>query len=129
MKHNVDRRKLGRTTPHRLALLRNMMVALIQHGRIQTTLPKAKELKRMADRAVTWGKDGSLAARRHARRWIQDRDALTKLFKELAPRFASRQGGYTRVLKMGFRSGDQSPMALIEYVDNPAPKKIEKKKK
>lgn len=120
MRHLVDHRKLGRTTPHRQALLRNMAVALIQHGRIKTTLPKAKELRRLADRIVTWGKKGTLAARREARRTIQDRAALTKVFQELAPRFASRNGGYTRLLKLDLRAGDLAPMALVEYLDNPA---------
>lgn len=130
MRHLVDHRKLSRTTPHRQALLRNLVTALIRHGRIQTTLPKAKELKRLADRMVTWGKKGTIASRRHARRVVEDRTALTKLFGELAPRFASRQGGYTRLLKLDFRKGDQTPMALVEYLDNPAkpaPKKTKKK--
>lgn len=133
MRHLVDHRKLGRTTPHRLALLKNMAVSLIQHGRIQTTLPKAKELRRVADRLVTLGKRGTVAARRRARRFVHDAQALTKLFTELAPRFANRNGGYTRVLKLNFREGDQTPMALIEYLDNPPPlsktKGKEKKKK
>lgn len=121
MRHLVDHRKLGVTTPHRLAMLRNMAGSLIQHGRIETTLPKAKELRRVADRLVTLGKRGSLEARRRARRWIQDQVVLAKLFNELAPRFSSRPGGYTRILKLNFRQGDQAPMALIEYVDNPPP--------
>ncbi|MDO8526222.1 MAG: 50S ribosomal protein L17 [Deltaproteobacteria bacterium] len=120
MRHLVDHRKLGRTSPHRQAMFRNMVVALIQHGRIETTLPKAKELRRIADRMVTWGKKGTLAARRAARRVIHDRGALSKVFDDLGPRFATRQGGYTRILKLNFRPGDQAPMALIEYLDNPA---------
>lgn len=124
MRHLVDYRKLNRTTPHRLAMLRNMAVSLIRHGRIQTTLPKAKELRRLADRLVTLGKKGTLPARRRARRTLGDRESLVKLFAELAPRFANRKGGYTRILKLNFRDGDQAPMALIEYLDNPpvAPK-------
>ncbi len=129
MRHLVGHRKLGRTSPHRQALLRNMVVALIHHGRIQTTLPKAKELRKMADRVVTWGKKGTLAARRQARRVIHDRVALTKVFAELAPRFALRNGGYTRILKLNFRPGDLSPMALIEYVDTPPPAPKTKKDK
>ena len=127
MRHLVSGRKLGRTTPHRQALFKNMVVALIRHGRIETTLPKAKELRGLADRLVTLGKKGTLAARRSARRWVEDRDCLSKLFAELAPRFAKRAGGYTRILKLSYREGDQAPMALIEYLDNPA--KIAKPKK
>ena len=119
MRHLTDHRKLGRTRSHRTALLRNMVVSLIQHGRIETTLPKAKELRRVADRMVTWGKKGTLSARRRARSVLNDRGALAKLFTELAPRFAKRNGGYTRILKTQFRTGDQAPMAFIEYVDNP----------
>lgn len=105
-----------------MALLRNQVTSLIRHGRIRTTLPKAKELRRLADRAVTWGKKGTLAARRQARRYIQDRAVLAKLFGELAPRFAGRQGGYTRLLKSHFRPGDQAPLAWVEYLDNPQAK-------
>ncbi len=130
MRHAVDHRKLGRTSPHRLAMLGNMAQSLIRYGRIETTLPKAKELRRLADRLVTLGKRGSIAARRRARRWVPDREILKKLFEELAPRFSNRNGGYTRVLKLNFRQGDQAPMALIEYVDNPPPApKLKKKKK
>lgn len=119
MRHQVDHRKLGLTTGHRKAMFRNMVTSLIRYGRIETTLPKAKELKRIADRVVTWGKKGTLAARRQARGYVRDRQALSKLFKELAPRFASRNGGYTRLLKLVYRRGDQAPMALVEYLDNP----------
>ncbi|OGQ47072.1 MAG: 50S ribosomal protein L17 [Deltaproteobacteria bacterium RIFCSPLOWO2_02_FULL_46_8] len=110
-------------------MLCNMVTSLIEHGRIQTTLPKAKELKRLADRVVTLGKQGTLASRRRARRMIHDRVMLSKLFDELAPRFASRQGGYTRILKLNPRPGDQTPMALIEYLDNPIKEKKEKSTK
>lgn len=130
MRHRVAYRGLGRTTPHRKAMFRNMVVSLIHHGRIQTTLMKAKELKRLADRVITWGKNPSVASRRHARRLIADRLALQKLFTELAPRFAKRNGGYTRLLKLHYRQGDGAPMALLEYLDNPAkppkPSKSEK---
>lgn len=119
MRHGDAHRKLGRIGPHRAALFKNQIVSLIRYGRICTTLPKAKEMRHFADRMVTLGKRGTLAARRQARRFINDRDCLAKLFTELAPRFKDRQGGYTRLLKMGFRSGDQAPLALLEYVDNP----------
>lgn len=121
MRHLVDYRKLGRTSAHRWAMFRNLATSLICHGRIQTTLPRAKELRRVADRLVTLGKKGTIAAKRRARRLIQDKSALMKLFEELAPRFSNRNGGYTRILKSNFRQGDQSPMAYIEYVDNPPP--------
>ncbi|MDO8494605.1 MAG: 50S ribosomal protein L17 [Deltaproteobacteria bacterium] len=122
MRHLVDHRKLGRTRPHRQALLRNLASSLILHGRIETTLPKAKELRRVADRLVTLGKRGTLDARRRARRMLMGREPLQRLFQEIAPHFASRNGGYTRVLKTGARPGDQSPMALIEYLDFYQPK-------
>ncbi len=121
MRHLVDHRRLGRTSPHRKALFRNMATSLILHGRIHTTLPKAKELRKFADRLITWGKKGDVAARRHARRFVEDQTALNKLFNELAGRFASRNGGYTRIIKSNFRLGDQAPMAFIEYLDNPLP--------
>lgn len=121
MRHLVDHRKLGRTGAHRMAMLKNMVVSLIRHGRIRTTVPKAKELRRLADRLVTLGKRGTVDARRRARQYLHDREAITKLFGELAPRFANRKGGYTRILKLNFRDGDQAPLALIEYLDNPPP--------
>lgn len=130
MRHLKDHRKLGRTTPHREAMFRNMLVSLIQHERIETTLPKAKELRRIADRAVTWGKKGGIVFRRRARVMINSREALSKLFDVLAPRFAKRQGGYTRIMKLGFRQGDQASMALIEYLDRPVKEpKVKKPKK
>ena len=116
MRHLSDHRKLGRTTPHRQALLRNLAVALILNERIRTTLPKAKELRRVADRLVTWGKKGTVAARREVRRWVNNPQALTKVFSDLAPRFGGRAGGYTRILRISNRNGDQAPMALIEYL-------------
>lgn len=119
MRHLIDHRKLGRTSPHRKMLLRNLAIALLQHGRIETTLPKAKELQRFADRLVTWGKRNTVTARRKVRAFIHDQSAMTKLFAEIAPTLANRNGGYTRVLKMGSRQGDQAPMALIEYLDYP----------
>lgn len=127
MKHCVDHRKLGRTRPHRLALLRNQVTALIRHGRIETTLPKAKELRRVADRMVTFGKAGTLQARRRARRFVQDREILAKLFGDLASMNKERPGGYTRIVKLNFRRGDQAPMALLEYCDFPHPVRLPKK--
>lgn len=116
MRHLVDSRKLGRTTPHRLALFRNLLSALITHDRIETTLPKAKELRRWAEWMVTLGKNGTLAARRRAARWVQDDAALSKLFGNLTERFKERKGGYTRIMRMGQRHGDNAPMAIIEYL-------------
>jgi large subunit ribosomal protein L17 len=124
MRHLVDHRKLGRSTSHRKALLRSLATALILAERIETTLPKAKELRRLADELITWGKDGSLHARRQAARVIQNPDALKKLFNGLSGRFADRNGGYTRIYKYGFRRGDSAEMAAIEYLGYqlPAPK-------
>ncbi len=116
MRHLVAERKLGRTTSHRLALFRNMLSALILHDRIETTLPKAKELRRWADWMVSLGKDGTLAARRRAGRYVQDDSAIQKLFGNLADRFKARSGGYTRIMRMGQRHGDNAPMAIIEYL-------------
>jgi large subunit ribosomal protein L17 len=116
MRHLVDSRKLGRTTSHRLALFRNMLSSLILCDRIETTLPKAKELRRWADWMVTLGKEGTLAARRRAVRYVQDEAALKKLFSNLADRFKTRNGGYTRIMRLGNRHGDNAPMAIIEYL-------------
>lgn len=129
MRHQVDHRKLGISRSHRLAMFRNMLASLIHHGRIQTTLPKAKELRRLADRLVTLGKEGTIAARRRARQMVQDKEALVKLFQDLAQRFSNRNGGYTRILKLNFRQGDQAPMALIEYLDNPPTLTLKRDKK
>ena len=119
MRHRVDFRKLNRTSEHRLAMLRNMVTSLIRHDRICTTVPKAKELRRVADQMVTLGKKGDLAARRKAAGYVRDKESLTKLFSVLAPRYEDRAGGYTRVLRDGNRYGDNAPMAYIEYVDRP----------
>lgn len=116
MRHLVDSRKLGRKTGHRLALFRNMLSSLILCDRIETTLPKAKELRRWADWMVTLGKEGSLSARRQALRWVQDDKAIQKLFTGLADRFKARNGGYTRIMRLGNRHGDNAPMAIIEYL-------------
>jgi large subunit ribosomal protein L17 len=120
MRHRLGLRKLNRTSSHRLAMLRNMTVSLLRHEAIKTTLPKAKELRRVAEPILTLGKNPSLANRRLAFARLRDRDIVTKLFDELGPRYASRNGGYSRILKFGFRKGDNAPMALIELMDRPA---------
>jgi len=119
MRHRHGPRKLNRTSSHRLAMFRNMAVSLIHHEAIKTTLPKAKELRRVVEPLITLGKAPTLANRRLAFARLRDRDAVTKLFNDLGPRFATRNGGYTRVLKMGFRQGDNAPMAFMELVDRP----------
>jgi large subunit ribosomal protein L17 len=117
MRHRMSGRKLGRTTPHRKAMFANMAVALLKHEQITTTLPKAKELRRFADRMITLGKRGSLHARRQAASFLDDDELVRKLFGPLAQRYKQRPGGYTRVLKAGFRYGDNAPLAVIELVD------------
>jgi large subunit ribosomal protein L17 len=117
MRHLKQGRKLGRTTAHRKALLRNLATALLEHERIITTEPKAKELRRVADKLVTLGKRGNLHARRQALQTVQSNSIVQKLFNEIAPRFAERQGGYTRILRLGYRPGDAASMAVIELVD------------
>ena len=117
MRHLKHGRKLGRTTAHRKALLRNLATALLEHERIVTTEPKAKELRRVADKLVTLGKRGSLHARRQALQTVQSTTVVQKLFNEIAPRFAERQGGYTRILRLGYRPGDAAAMVVIELVD------------
>lgn len=118
MRHLVDGKKLGRTTAHRKAMFANMAVSLINLERIETTLPKAKELKRFADKLVTLGKKQNLNSRRIAISLIKDSDAVAKLFNELAKRYATRNGGYTRIMKLGWRHGDCAPMAMIEYLND-----------
>ena len=120
MRHRLGLRKLNRTSSHRLAMLRNMTVSLLRHEAIKTTLPNAKELRRVAEPILTLGKNPSLANRRLAFARLRDREIVTKLFDELGPRYASRNGGYSRILKFGFRKGDNAPMALIELMDRPA---------
>lgn len=117
MRHLKQGRKLGRTTAHRKALLRNLATALLEHERIITTEPKAKELRRVADKLVTLGKRGNLHARRQALQTVRSNSVVQKLFNEIAPRFAERQGGYTRILRLGYRPGDAAAMAVIELVD------------
>ena len=121
MRHRLGLRKLNRTSSHRLAMLRNMTVSLLRHEVIKTTLPKAKELRRVAEPILTLGKSPSLANRRLAFDRLRDRDMVTKLFGELGPRYAKRDGGYLRILKYGFRKGDNAPMALVELMDRPEP--------
>ncbi|MDI1269271.1 MAG: 50S ribosomal protein L17 [Polaromonas sp.] len=119
MRHGHGLRKLNRTSSHRLAMLRNMMNSLIQHEAIKTTLPKAKELRRVVEPMITLAKEPTLANKRLAFDRLRDRDMVVKLFAELGPRYKARPGGYTRILKMGFRVGDNAPMALVELVDRP----------
>jgi len=117
MRHRMSGRKLNRTSSHRRAMFANMAVALITHEQITTTLPKAKDLRSVADKMITLGKKGTLAARRQAISYLRDEAAAKKLFDTLAERYKERPGGYTRVLKAGFRHGDSAPMAIIEFVD------------
>jgi large subunit ribosomal protein L17 len=119
MRHGLGLRKLNRTSSHRLAMLRNMMNSLLTHEVIKTTVPKAKELRRVVEPMITLAKEPTLANRRLAFDRLRDRDVVVKLFNELGPRFKTRPGGYTRILKMGFRVGDNAPMALVELVDRP----------
>ena len=127
MRHRSGLRKLNRTSAHRLAMLRNMMNSLLEHEAIKTTLPKAKELRRVIEPMITLAKEPTLANKRLAFSRLRDREAVVKLFGELGPRFAARQGGYTRILKMGFRVGDNAPMAYMELVDKAAPAVAEAK--
>jgi large subunit ribosomal protein L17 len=119
MRHGHGLRKLNRTSSHRLAMLQNMMNSLIEHEVIKTTVPKAKELRRVIEPMITLAKKPTLANKRLAFDRLRNRDSVVKLFGELGPRFAARPGGYTRILKMGFRVGDNAPMALVELVDRP----------
>lgn len=119
MRHGHGLRKLNRTSSHRLAMLRNMANSLLRHETIKTTLPKAKELRRVVEPMITLGKSPTLANRRLAFNRLRDRDMVVKLFDELGPRYAKRPGGYLRILKFGFRQGDRAPMALVELLDQP----------
>ena len=119
MRHGHGLRKLNRTSSHRLAMLRNMSNSLLRHERIKTTLPKAKELRRVVEPLITLAKEPTVANRRLAFNRLRDRDMVVKLFNELGPRYKARRGGYTRILKFGFRVGDNAPMALMELVDRP----------
>ena len=133
MRHRVSGRKLGRTTSHRRAMFRNQLASFIEHERIRTTLHKAKELRPLAEKMITRGKQDTLHARRQVRRWVDDRSLVKKLFDEIAPRFAERPGGYTRIIKLGPRLGDAAEMAILELVEMgeaaaPEPKKAKGKK-
>ena len=119
MRHRNGLRKLNRTSSHRLAMLRNMAVSLLRHEAIKTTLPKAKELRRVVEPLITLGKNPSLANKRLAFDRLRDREIVVKLFAEIGPRYATRPGGYLRILKCGFRVGDNAPMAFVELVDRP----------
>ena len=117
MRHGHGLRKLNRTSSHRLAMLRNMMNSIIEHEAIKKTVPKSKDLRRVIEPMITLAKEATVANRRLAFDRLRDRDSVVKLFNELGPRFKARPGGYTRILKMGFRVGDNAPMALVEFVD------------
>ena len=119
MRHRNGLRKLNRTSSHRLAMLRNMAVSLLRHEAIKTTLPKAKELRRVVEPLITLGKNPTLANKRLAFDRLRDREIVVKLFAEIGPRYATRPGGYLRILKCGFRVGDNAPMAFVEMVDRP----------
>ena len=133
MRHGHGLRKLNRASSHRLAMLRNMTVSLLRHEEIRTTLPKAKELRRVVEPMITLGKKPSLANRRLALDRLRDRGIVEKLFDDLGPRYAKRSGGYLRILKIGFRNGDNAPMALVMLMDRPdeasAPEAEDDKKK
>src|SRR5271163_4392294 len=129
MRHLNQGRKLNRTSSHRKALFRNLVLSLIEHERIKTTDAKAKELRRYADRMVTLGKRGDIPARRLAFAFLQSRDAVKKLFDEIAPRFKDRNGGYTRVIKFGVRRGDAAPISIIEFTGAEAEAKGKKPRK
>ncbi|MCX8115054.1 MAG: 50S ribosomal protein L17 [Burkholderiaceae bacterium] len=125
MRHRHGLRKLNRTTSHRLAMFRNMSNSLLRHEIIKTTLPKAKELRKVIEPLITLGKEPTLANKRLAFNRLRDREMVVKLFNEIGPRYKNRNGGYTRILKFGFRVGDNAPMALMELVDRPEPKQDE----
>ena len=124
MRHRNTGRQLSRNSSHRKAMLQNMAASLFRHEMIKTTLPKAKELRRVAEPLITLAKIDSVAKRRLAFARLRDRDMVTKLFSELGPRYQSRPGGYLRILKCGFRPGDRAPMAYVELVDRPAPEAV-----
>ena len=125
MRHRNGLRKLNRTSSHRQAMFRNMANSLLRHEAIKTTLPKAKDLRRVVEPMITLGKKPSLANRRLAFDRLRDRDMVVKLFDELGPRFSSRNGGYLRILKCGFRDGDNAPMAYVELLDRPDVEAVE----
>ena len=117
MRHGIGYKKLGRTTAHRRAMFRNQLASLVEHGRIRTTLAKAKALRPVAEKMITRGREDTVHARRLVRRWLPNRDHVKKLFDEIAPRYADRPGGYLRITKLGPRKGDAAELAVIEFVD------------
>lgn len=121
MRHLKKGRSLHRSSSHRKALLCNLAVAVLTNGRVQTTEAKAKEVRGLVDRIITWGKRGDLHARRLTARRVRSRTVVKKVFDELAPRYRDRPGGYTRIMKVGFRHGDNAPVVIMELVDHPAP--------
>ena len=127
MRHRESGRKLNRNSSHRTAMFRNMAASLVEHEVIKTTLPKAKELRRVAEPLITMAKEDSVAKRRLAFARLRDREAVTKLFNELGPRYKERPGGYLRILKCGVRAGDKAPMAIVELVDRPTDAAVEAK--
>lgn len=129
MRHGNSGRKLNLTTSHRLAMFRNMVTSLLNHERIYTTVPKAKEMRRWGEWMITLGKRGDLHARRQAMSVIREKDVVAKLFGELAQRYQNRAGGYTRIVKVGFRRGDASPMCLLELINDERDKAKKKSKK
>jgi len=129
MKHAVKTRRFGKTTSHRVMMFRNLVTSLIKHGRVETTLPKAKELRSWGDKMITLGKRGDLHARRQALSIITEKEVVKKLFEEIAPMYQGREGGYTRVVKLGNRTGDAAPMAIIELVGKREAEKKEAKPK
>src|ERR1035437_1464128 len=126
MRHNKSGRRLGRTTSHRIAMFRNMVTSFLEHEKITTTDAKAKELRSIAEKMITLGKKGDLHAMRQAASYIRDKKIVTKLFTSIAPRYLERPGGYTRIIKLGLRSGDNASLSLIELVEGPAEKKAPK---
>ena len=127
MRHNKAGRRLGRTTSHRVAMFRNMVTSFLDHEKITTTDAKAKELRSIAEKMITLGKKGDLHAMRQAASYIRDKKVVTKLFTAIAPRYQERDGGYTRIIKLGLRSGDSASVSLIELVEGPVEKKAPKK--
>ena len=125
MRHRKSGRQLNRNSSHRKAMFRNMAVSLMQHETIRTTLPKAKELRRVAEPLITMAKTDSVAKRRLAFSRLRDRSVVTKLFNELGPRYKERPGGYLRILKIGLRTGDKAPMAMVELMDRPVVEEVE----
>ncbi len=117
MRHAIKGRKLGRTSQHRIAMFRNQLAALVEHERITTTLAKAKDLRPIAEKLVTRGRQDTVHARRQARKWLPNRDHVSKLFDDISPRFKDRDGGYLRIIKLGPRQGDAAEMAIVEFVD------------